>query len=69
MKRHKQIYHKRSDSCVNCYELVMIMREPKKRSRIRKCMYWAWQYQSDKQFIKKYYKDETTRPIIDEGSI
>jgi hypothetical protein len=58
MKRHKQIYPKRSDSCVNCYELVMIMRGPKKRSRIRWCMYWAWQVQSDKQYIKKYFKND-----------
>ena len=60
MKRHKQTYTKPSDSCTNCYELVMIMRGPKKRSRIRWCMYWAWQMQSDKQFIKKYFKNEDT---------
>jgi hypothetical protein len=59
MRRHKQHYFEQVEVNPNLYRIVMIRRKPKKRSRIRKCMYWAWQLQSDKQFIKKYYKDET----------
>ena len=59
MKRHKQHYFEPlPDKDPSMHRIVMIWRKPKKRSRIRKCMYWAWQYQSDKQFIKKYFKDE-----------
>ena len=53
MKRHKQYYFAPTDQ-PNINRIVMIMRGPKKRSRIRKIMYWAWQYQSDKQYAKKY---------------
>ena len=58
MKRHKQYYFEPTDQ-PNAHRIVMIWRNPKKRSRIRTCMYWAWQYQSDKQFIKKYFPHET----------
>jgi len=59
MKRHKQHYFEPlPDEDSSIHRIVMIWRKPKKRSRIRKCMYWAWQLQSDKQFIKKYFKDE-----------
>ena len=63
MRRHKQYYFEPTDQ-PNINRIVMIMREPKKRSRIRKCMYWAWQLQSDKQYIKKYFKDEETPGFI-----
>ena len=65
MKRHKQHYFEQVEDNPDLHRIVMIWRKPKKRSHIRKCMYWAWQLQSDKQFIKKYFNDETTRPIID----
>jgi hypothetical protein len=59
MKRHKQYYFEQVEGNPDLHRIVMIMRKPKKRSRIRKCMYWAWQLQSDKQFIKKYFPHET----------
>ena len=67
MKRHKQHYFEQIEVNPNLYRIIMIWRKPKKRSRIRWCMYWAWQVQSDKQFIKKYYKDDYEAPgfIID----
>ena len=58
MKRHKQYYFEQVPEQPNLHRIVMIRRKPKKRSRIRKIMYWAWQLQSDKQYIKKYFKDE-----------
>lgn len=59
MKRHKQHYFELlPDEDLSIHRIVMIWSKPKKRSRIRKCMYWAWQLQSDKQFIKKYFKGE-----------
>ena len=58
MKRHKQFYFEPVKENPSLHRVVMIMRNPKKRSHIRKCMYWAWQLQSDKQYIKKYFKDE-----------
>ena len=59
MKRHKQHYFEPlPDEDSSIHRIVMIWRKPKKRSRIRTCMYWAWQLQSDKQFIKKYFKGE-----------
>jgi hypothetical protein len=54
MKRHKQYYFEQVPEQPNLHHIVMIMRKPKKRSRIRKIMYWAWQLQSDKQYAKKY---------------
>jgi hypothetical protein len=58
MTRHKRYYFEPIEGQPNVHRIVMIMRGPKKRSRIRWCMYWAWQYQSDKQFIKKYFREE-----------
>ena len=58
MKRHKQYYFEPLAENPMLHRIVMIWREPKKRSHIRKCMYWAWQIQSDKQFIKKYFKND-----------
>jgi hypothetical protein len=54
MRRHKQHYFEQVEVNPNLYRIVMIWRKPKKRSRIRKIIYWAWQYQSDKQYAKKY---------------
>jgi hypothetical protein len=54
MKSHKQHYFEQVEVNPNLYRIVMIRRKPKKRSRIRKCMYWAWHYQSDKQYAKKF---------------
>jgi hypothetical protein len=54
MKRHKQYYFEQVPEQPNLHRIVMIRRKPKKRSRIRKIMYWAWQLQSDKQYAKKY---------------
>ena len=65
MKRHKRYYFEPLEDQPNAHRIVMIMRGPKKRSRIRTCMYWAHQMQSDKQFIKKYFPHETTRSTID----
>jgi hypothetical protein len=58
MQRHKRYYFEPVEEQPDVNRIIMIRRKPKKRSRIRKCMYWAWHYQSDKQFIKKYFKDE-----------
>ena len=71
MKRHKKFYFEPAEENPKLYRIVMIMRKPKKRLLIRTIMYWAWHVQSDKQYIKKYFKDEyeTDRHIIDEGSI
>lgn len=60
MKRHKQFYFKPAEDNPELTRIVMIMRRPKKQSRIRRIMFWAWHFQSDKQFIKKYFNDETT---------
>lgn len=54
MKRHKRIYTQPIENHPKAYQIVMVWRNPKKRSRIRKTMYWAWQYQSDQQYLKKY---------------
>ena len=61
--RHKRYYTEPIEDQPELHRIVMIWRNPKKRSRIRKCMYWAWQLQSDKQFIKKYFNNETDRSI------
>ena len=58
MKRHKRYYFEPITDNPELTRIVMIMREPKKQSRIRRCMYWAHHIQSDKQYIKKYFKDE-----------
>lgn len=63
--RHKRYYTEPIENQPELHRIVMIWRNPKKRSLIRKCMYWAWQLQSDKQYIKKYFKDETPGFIID----
>ena len=57
MKRHKQYYFEPIESNPDLHRIVMIWRKPKKRSRIRTVTYWAWQVQSDKQYIKKYFKN------------
>ena len=65
MRRHKRYYTEPIEDQPELHRIIMIWRNPKKRSRMRWCMYWAWQYQSDKQYIKKYFKDETPGFIID----
>jgi hypothetical protein len=65
MKRHKQYYFEPSERHPDAYRIIMIWRKPKKRSRIRSIMYWAWHVQSDKQYIKKYFNNETDEPIVD----
>jgi hypothetical protein len=59
MKRHKRYYFEPVEENPSLHRIVMIRRRPKKRSLIRTIMYWAWHTQSDKQFIKKYFSDET----------
>ena len=58
MKRHKRYYTEPVKDQPELLRIVMIWRTPKKRSRIRTCMYWAHHVQSDKQFIKKYFREE-----------
>ena len=58
MKRHKQFYFEPVEENPSLHRIVMIIRKPKKQSLIRKCIYWAWHVQSNKQFTKKYSKDE-----------
>jgi len=58
MKRHKQYYFEPIEDHPNLHHIIMIRRNPKKQSLIRRCMYWAWQVQSDKQYIKKYFKND-----------
>jgi hypothetical protein len=58
MQRHKRYYTEPVEGNPDMSRIVMIWRTPKKRSHIRWCMYWAWHYQSDKQYIKKYFKNE-----------
>jgi len=68
MKRHKQYYFEAVEDNPKIHRVIMVWRKPKKRLRIREIMYWAWQVQSDKQYIKKYFKnDEYEAPgfIID----
>ena len=63
--RHKRYYTEPIEGQPELHRIVMIWRNPKTRLRIRTCMYWSWQLQSDKQYIKKYFKDETPGFIID----
>lgn len=58
MKRHKQYYFEAVEDNPKIHRVIMVWPKPKKRLRIREIMYWAWQVQSDKQYIKKYFKDE-----------
>ena len=55
MKRHKRFYFKPAEDNPELTRVVMIMRRPKKQSRIRRIMFWAWHFQSDKQFIKNLF--------------
>jgi hypothetical protein len=66
MKRHKQYYFEQVENNPDLHRIVMIWRKPKSKLRIRTIMFWAWHVQSDKQFIKKYFKhDEAPGFIID----
>ena len=64
MKRHKRYYTEPIEGRPDVNRIVMIWRKPKKRSHIRWCIYWAWQLQSDKQYIKKYFPNEAYRSIF-----
>ena len=57
MKRHKRYYFEPVEENPKMHRIIMIRRNPKKRSPIHEIMYWAWQVQSDKQYIKKYFKN------------
>ena len=54
MRRHKRHYFEPIKDCPELTQIVFIMRKPKKQSRIRRIMFWAWHFQSDIQHYKKY---------------
>lgn len=58
MKRHKQYYFEAVEDNPEIHRVIMVWRKPKKRLYIREIMYWAWHVQSDKQYIKKYFKND-----------
>jgi len=58
MKRHKTTYAIKSDRCDDCYQLIMIRRKPKSKSKMQYIMFRAWWYSYVESYHKKCVDDE-----------
>lgn len=59
MKLHRTTYFRKSTACNECYEVVMIRRNPKPKSLMRTIMWKAWWYDYIESYNKKHKIDET----------